>query len=48
MSKFEYKLEFESDINDMPVILRKITEIIRAALLNSIINVMPTITILEE
>lgn len=45
MSKFEYILTFESDAENIPDILTKITEIIREKLLNKITNVKPTLTI---
>ena len=48
MSKFEYKLTFESDAEDIPDILEKITETIKKDLLDKIINPLPTITILEK
>jgi len=48
MGKFEYKLTFESDAEDIPDILVKITETIREELLDKIVNVMPVITILDK
>ena len=48
MSKFEYKITFESDAEDIPDILGKITETITEELLDKIVNVVPTITILDK
>jgi len=48
MSKFEYKLTFESDAEYIPDILEKITKTIRKELLDKIINPLPTITILDK
>jgi len=47
MNKFEYKLTFESDSENIIEILGKITEIIREELLGKMINPAPLITILE-
>jgi len=47
MSKFKYKLTFESDAENVPDILGKITKTITEELLDKIVNVVPTITILE-
>ena len=48
MSKFEYKLTFESDSENIFEVLDKITETIKEELLDKIVNVMPTITILDK
>ena len=47
MSKFEYKLTFESDAENIPDVLGKITETIKEELLDKIVNVMPMIIILK-
>ena len=47
MGKFEYKLTFESDAENIPDVLGKITETIKEELLDKIVNVMPMITILK-
>jgi len=47
MSKFEYKLTFESDAENISDILGKITETVREELLDKIVNVMPMTTILK-
>ena len=48
MNKFEYKLTFESDAEDIPDILSKITEILKEELLDKIVNIIPTLTILDK
>lgn len=48
MNKFEYKLTFESDVEDISDVFREITETIREELLDKIVNVMPTITIIDK
>jgi len=48
MNKFEYKLTFESDAEDMHDILCKITETIKEELLDKIVNVVPMIIILDK
>jgi len=55
MGKYEYKVEFEtnnSNLNNsneiIPIILNKITDIIRSELLQYVNNPMVTFTILEN
>ena len=48
LSKFEYKLNFEYDLKDVPDILFRITEIIKTELKDKITNVTPTFTVLER
>ena len=48
MNKFEYKLTFKSDSENIIEILDNISETIRMELLDKIINPMPLITMLEE
>jgi len=48
MGKFEYKLIFESDAENIPDILVKISETIRKELLDKMINPIPIITILDK
>ncbi len=48
MNRYEYKLAFESDIEDVPNILIKITKILETELKDKITNIMPTFTILKE
>ena len=47
MGKFEYKLTFESDAENIPDVLGKITKTIKEELLDKIVNVMPMIIILK-
>jgi len=55
MGKYEYKVEFETNNNNLnnpeetiPIILDKITSIIRTELLQYVDNPMVTFTILEK
>jgi len=55
MGKYEYKVEFETNSNNLnnpeetiPIILDKITNIIRSELLQYVDNPMVTFTILEK
>ena len=55
MGKYEYKVEFETNSNNLnnpeetiPIILDKITNIIRTKLLQYVNNPMVTFTILEK
>ena len=48
MRKFEYKLNFESDSDNIANVLDKITETLKEELVDKITNAMPTITILDK
>jgi len=48
MPKYEYKLEFNSEAENMPEILRYITDVIKSNLVPYAENIMPTVTVLDE
>ncbi len=48
MSRYEYKIEFESEFKDIPDIVNKINNVLVNSELNEhITNIKPTFTILE-
>jgi len=48
MPKYEYKIEFDSEADNIPEILRYITDVIKADLAPYVKNIQPTVTILNE
>lgn len=48
MNKYEYKIEFESNNNDMQTVIEEITETLKNNLNGLIYNYKPTFTIFSE
>jgi len=48
MPKYEYKIEFDTKAENMPEILRCITDTIKSDLVPYVENIMPTVTVLDE
>jgi len=48
MPKYEYKIEFNTEAENMPEILRYITDVIKTDLVPYVENIIPTVTVLDE